>query len=284
MRSIILKVFIVCAVLLASAGAASASVQSNAGPDLNLASWETGTLQGSGSDSESRPLTYSWICNGGNVSSYNVAQPVFEAPYTSGMQAIYTCTLTVSNNNGASSSDSALIYVNYGSSNSYNYNIAVETNEATNVSGGQAVLNGNVFRLSGTVGTVYTWFQWGTSTSYGTESVHRAIGNVGPFDQHIADLLPNTTYHFRAAAQKNNGEIIYGQDRVFVMPTYTLIGYVPSITGLVAGASIVSTGLTNNPVADSFLLPLLIIVMGVWSWLSGSAARFADRLKAMAKK
>jgi fimbrial isopeptide formation D2 family protein len=37
----------------------------------------------------------------------------------------------------------------------------------------------------------------------------------------------------------------------------------------VLGASTVSTGLTNNVWVDSFLLPLLIALAGVWMWRSG---------------
>ena len=39
--------------------------------------------------------------------------------------------------------------------------------------------------------------------------------------------------------------------------------------GSVLGASTVSTGLTNNFWVDSFLLPLLITLIGIWMWKSG---------------
>ncbi len=39
--------------------------------------------------------------------------------------------------------------------------------------------------------------------------------------------------------------------------------------GQVLGASTVSTGLTNNFFMDSFFLPLLIAIIGVWFWKSG---------------
>jgi len=37
----------------------------------------------------------------------------------------------------------------------------------------------------------------------------------------------------------------------------------------VYGASVISTGLTNNFWVDSFLLPLLIALIGIWMWRSG---------------
>ena len=53
---------------------------------------------------------------------------------------------------------------------------------------------------------------------------------------------------------------------------------------LVYGASTVSTGLTNNFLTDSFLLPLLVILAGLWFYFSGEAYVFADRLKTIIKK
>jgi uncharacterized repeat protein (TIGR01451 family) len=48
---------------------------------------------------------------------------------------------------------------------------------------------------------------------------------------------------------------------------------------LVYGATTVSTGLTNNFLTDSFLLPLLMIVAGLWLYFSGSLNQFSDWLK-----
>jgi hypothetical protein len=51
---------------------------------------------------------------------------------------------------------------------------------------------------------------------------------------------------------------------------------------LVYGAASVSTGLTNNFLTDSFLLPLLMIVAGLWLYFSGTLNQFADWLKSKA--
>ncbi len=53
---------------------------------------------------------------------------------------------------------------------------------------------------------------------------------------------------------------------------------------LVYGAATVSTGLTNNLLADSFFLPLLIIVFGLWFYFSGNVIKLADKLKLKIKK
>jgi len=255
----------------------------SAGPDLYVTSGmynsnPSAILQGSGYDSNGGAINFYWSCDGGTLSNYNIPQPLFTAPNGVWQSVTYTCALTVTNNYGFSSSDSATIFVNY-NYNNYNYNINVQTNDATNNYNGQAVLNGSITASNNhALGTIYAWFQWGTTTSYGYESVHRAIGYVGSFDQHIADLLPNTTYHFRAVAQQNNGDLIYGQDVTFYTPGYGIT------YGQVAGASTVSTGLTNNFLTDSFLLPLLLIAAGLWFYFSGEADMLADKLKSKMKR
>ncbi|MCX6718300.1 MAG: hypothetical protein NTY81_01710 [Candidatus Staskawiczbacteria bacterium] len=270
---------LICIFLLSASSAIFAyqNPTANAGPDLYVTSGmynanPSAILQGSGFDSNSANLNFYWTCNGGTLSNPNVPQPLFTAESTVWQSAIYICTLTVTNNYGLSASDSAIIYANY-NNNNYNYNVNAQTNDATNNYNSQAVLNGNI--SSGNApGIVYAWFQWGTTASYGYESVHRPVQNAGTFDQHIADLLPNTTYHFRAVAQKNNGNIIYGQDMTFNSSGYNIIN-----AGQVAGASSVSTGLTNNFLTDSFLLPLLLIIFSAWFYFSGEIYVFADKLK-----
>lgn len=41
----------------------------------------------------------------------------------------------------------------------------------------------------------------------------------------------------------------------------------------------VPTGLTNNFFTDSFLLPLVLIILGMWFYFSGKAHNFATRIK-----
>ncbi len=70
-------------------------------------------------------------------------------------------------------------------------------------------------------------------------------------------------------------------------------GFNPSTTfasavvnrGGVLGATSVSTGLTNNPWLDSFFLPLILALLGVWAWKSGllntfGIAQFVGGIKA----
>jgi len=382
----------------------------NAGPDLYLTSGQTVTLQGSAYEPNGySSLNYSWSCNGGSLSNYNIAQPTYTAPYSYNNQTNYTCTLTVSNMYGSSNSDSLIVFINYNNnvlppySNSY-----VQTTYATYIANFQATLNGS---LSGAnLATNYVFFQWGTTTNYGNETPQQAIGYSGSFMQNIANLNPGTAYHFRAVARGTYGTI-YGQDMTFTTSGtgsgYTGTGalsitkkvtditsgnlnWQPSITAnpsdvlsfsitlqaggqdvhnviihdilpanllykgnlivnsnsnyggditsgitigtisanqavvvsyqaqvapagnfsfgttalsnnatitsseagnqtgtatvivnkaLVYGASTVSTGLTNNFLTDSFFLPLLLIILGLWFYFSGEAYVFADWIK-----
>ncbi len=82
----------------------------NAGPDKEVYENQTVTLSGSGSDPDGDPITYSWSCSGGSLSSSQIAQPVFTAPGVS-RDTSYTCTLVIADNKGASASDSLVVMV-----------------------------------------------------------------------------------------------------------------------------------------------------------------------------
>jgi hypothetical protein len=84
--------------------------------------------------------------------------------------------------------------------------------------------NDNITALSahlyGTVNpngmTASAWIDWGTSTSYGYRSSDTTLtGSASvPFDRGITGLLPNQTYHYRAAATNSDGTT-YGDDQTF---------------------------------------------------------------------
>lgn len=46
----------------------------------------------------------------------------------------------------------------------------------------------------------------------------------------------------------------------------------------------ISTGLTNNPITDSFFLPLFLIILGAWFYFSGKIYVFADWLRGRTSK
>jgi hypothetical protein len=96
-----------------------------------------------------------------------------------------------------------------------NNNVTVQTNSATNAYNNQATLNGYLYTDNGNSGScnTYVWFQYGTSTYYGSETVHLSQNYSGTFTQNIiTNVNSGNVYHFRAVAQGCSGNIIYGQD------------------------------------------------------------------------
>lgn len=186
----------------------------DAGEDLYLSSTQTAVLNGSAYDPDNGTLSYLWNCNGGILSNYNIAQPVYTAPNIMAFNnyGTFTCTLTATDNSGLSNSDTVKIYVNYDSSLNVK-NVNIKTTEATNIYKNQATLNGS---FSSKNDVSYVWFQYGFSSNYGTETEHQQIsGSSGSFYQNLSSLFLNATYHYRAVAQDSDGNKFYGQDMIF---------------------------------------------------------------------
>ena len=89
----------------------------------------------------------------------------------------------------------------------------VTTNAATGVTTNSATLNGNLTSL-GTATSVNVSFEWGTTTSYGSETTPETMTSTGSFDAALSGLTPGATYHFRAKAVGDGTS--YGSDRSFV--------------------------------------------------------------------
>jgi len=96
----------------------------------------------------------------------------------------------------------------------------VATNDATGVVQGLATLNGTLTDGGGVA--CNCGFEYGLTTAYGTTTAtqSRTIGQT--FSREIAQLMPNTVYHFRALAT-NSTATGYGDDKTFTttqMPGY----------------------------------------------------------------
>jgi hypothetical protein len=88
------------------------------------------------------------------------------------------------------------------------------TSGATSVGYGNATLNGTV-NLNGGSGSA--WFEYGTSSTYGSTTPAQAIaaGNAAmAISANVGSLLANTTYHFRAVGMNATGTA-YGADQTF---------------------------------------------------------------------
>lgn len=88
----------------------------------------------------------------------------------------------------------------------------VSTRSASGVGSTYATLNGYLDSTGGE--TCKVWFQYGTSTSYGTETPKVSKSSTGSFSRYISGLTPDTTYHFRAVA-RNSAGTDYGVDLTF---------------------------------------------------------------------
>jgi phosphodiesterase/alkaline phosphatase D-like protein len=78
--------------------------------------------------------------------------------------------------------------------------IAISTSSASDVTSNSATLRGYVSGM-GPYDSVSVWFQWGTSTGYGSDTEQQVIYGPGPFSIQLSGLAPNTSYYFRAAAR-----------------------------------------------------------------------------------
>jgi len=78
--------------------------------------------------------------------------------------------------------------------------IAISTSSASDVTSNSATLRGYVSSM-GPYDSVTVWFQWGTSTRYGSSTEQQVIYGPGPFSIQVSGLAANTSYYFRAAAK-----------------------------------------------------------------------------------
>ena len=89
----------------------------------------------------------------------------------------------------------------------------VTTNTAALVTTTSATLNGYLSSL-GTASSVTVSFEWGTTTSYGSETTPTTKSSTGSFSATLSSLTPANTYHFRAKlVGRSTG---YGTDVSFI--------------------------------------------------------------------
>ena len=101
--------------------------------------------------------------------------------------------------------------------------LAVTTTPASSVMQTSAQLNGQL-NPNGSASTYY--FQWGTSTAYGSSSTTGSTNNgVGffPVSLTVPGLSPGTTYHYRLVASSFNGTT-YGADQTLTTAPSPLAG------------------------------------------------------------
>lgn len=91
--------------------------------------------------------------------------------------------------------------------------LSVITKYACPITTSFALLHGELNSL-GTASSVAVYFEWGTTTDYGYQTRAQTLKGPRPFSAVIIRLTPDTTYHFRAVAESDDG-ISYGSDVSF---------------------------------------------------------------------
>jgi hypothetical protein len=91
------------------------------------------------------------------------------------------------------------------------------------------------------------WFEYGPSNTFGTSTPHVSVGSGTtflPINAHLSNLIPLTTYTFRAVARNNSGQT-FGSTLSFV--THYLLPATPQVTrGLVSGQAGTKTLTLSN--------------------------------------
>jgi hypothetical protein len=307
MKKIILFSILVSALLFSGATVfAYQNPTVSAGPDLYLTSGQTTTLQGTAYDPNGFSLSYHWSCTGGSLSSYNVAQPVYTAPYAvnNNNQTSYICTLTATNIFGLSASDNMTVFINYN-----NIGTLTVTKKVINLTAGNLNWQSSVAANPGDVLAFAIILQAGNQDihnvivrdtfpaylSYadnmtvnanlnygGTPMSGINIGTISANGIQIisyqAKVASSATLPYGISTLSNNATITSTE-----AGTQTAVATVLASNTYVAGANYnptsLPTGLTNDPVKDSFFLPLFLIILGMWFYFSGKIYIFADWVK-----
>ena len=129
--------------------------------------------------------------------------------------------------------------------------LSVTTNAATNIDTYSATLNGH---LTTDTNNTQRWFEWGTSSSLGSETTHTSQYSSGAFSKYLSGLAPNTTYHYRAVAQNSAGTMAYGSIMSFTT-TGGSYNQLPSVTtnpatNILENSATLRGYLTTNSTSD----------------------------------
>ncbi len=268
----------------------------NAGPDQYINSGQTVTLQASASDPSGSSIAYSWFCTSGTVSNPTIAQPVY-TPLSFGNPTSATCTLTVTNQQGVTNYDSVTIFINSGQQTGTFW---VQTNVTTtavtgtmtvtkqvrNLSSGQLVFASSVGATMNDIVQFMITIQAPNNqmlhnvtvrdyspsnvTYYNNLTVDGVTnsGNIMSWPILLGDMQAGQIKTLLYQAQVSSN-LPYGTSTITnsvnvtsVEASGTASASIIASRSTVLGATDVSTGLTNNPLVDSFFLPL-VLLMGV---------------------
>ncbi|MBI4283225.1 MAG: hypothetical protein HY663_02005, partial [Chloroflexi bacterium] len=119
----------------------------------------------------------------------------------------------------------------------------VSTGNVTNVTANSATISGNLTSL-GSASAVNVFFEYGTTTSYGSKTIAESMTATGTFSANLIGLSPGTTYHFRAQADGVMHGMASGTDTTFT--TLTPPTVITSVaTNITTNSANVSGNLTS---------------------------------------
>ena len=124
----------------------------------------------------------------------------------------------------------------------------VATNDATNLAGTSATLNGTLSAL-GTATSANVSFEWGLTATYGHETTPQSMSGPGSFSYSLTGLTAKTTYHFRAKALGNGATT--GSDMALTTSTIPPSVTTNDATNLAATSAALNGTLTSLGTATS---------------------------------
>ncbi len=181
-------------------------------PTVNLYANQT-TLPYNGSTNILWNVSNATTCNasGGTNGWSGVKSATGGTFYTGALASTTTYSITCSNNSGQNATDTVTVVVE-------NQNVipSVSTNSATNITYNNATLNGYVSANGGNY--VSAWFEWGTNSGSlynSTSQINYGATSGTIYNYSLGGITQNTTYYFRAVAQSQNGQKVYGNQMSF---------------------------------------------------------------------
>ncbi len=134
--------------------------------------------------------------------------------YTGDLSSTKTYSIRCSNGSRQSSA-SVTVYVDEDSNNGGDEEPSVSTRSATDIEDDRATLNGFVDSNDG--GDVEAWFEWGEDEDMEDTTSRVSYGNTSgtDFDYELDGLDEDTTYYFRAVAENEDGDKVYGSMKSF---------------------------------------------------------------------
>lgn len=92
--------------------------------------------------------------------------------------------------------------------------VVLNTEPANSITANSAVLSGYITSL-GPSGTISAWFEYGTDSSFGSNTQRQTLAKPGDFTYIVTGLAPKTTYYYRISAI-SNGRSASGQYSTFI--------------------------------------------------------------------